>query len=497
MNFEHEFIEEESPLPINLKKQLEELDLMNTLKILFKKYAILPEEILILPDFENLIDNFKFNTYLGHFNNIIIDLFKEIIANKNKSTIDFNEFIVIFNIAINSTFSHYSGIITHIIEKKLNQEKKMYINQLFSLRKMFHFYSKNSDCLTKSQLYEIVTYLIGYINILKSVLPISYNKSVTIQKYIERYFHNKEPSNQCSEGQITFFEFQDLIYNFEKIFRNLIKTKLFRKFIGSNSVDTTERLSSQVIHPIRQYTNSVTILIQGHGIQYTNKIKKISANVSLLSFSGFSDTLGYMGFCPKQNKSSETMVIEKLKEVYRTGESQYTFNSLPDILRPIYNSFDIYFKQDGFKITYPKFERMFILQPNPYEDSRYRPNYGIIVVSSSDVEDNGFTLSGIRGNLFANILNNDYWFEKSTLSEERIEFLKHSLRNSNQRKISLSNLILFFKSMGFDNINIIDPSCRGVKSSVSGLKLAVMDIMESKGGKTKKQKSKKNKTRKK
>lgn len=231
---------------------------------------------------------------------------------------------------------------------------------------------------------------------------------------------------------------------------------------------------------------SVTLFIQAHGEElfadYSSSIATTSRFnpkpiVKLLSFSGSIFEAGKMALCKSSslgedfNQPLDSLVIEEIQSIYKTTTNRKAnalFGKMGNILKRIYSDCRIRFKQGGFKITFPKTERIFYFQPNAGEDRRMVPEYGITVVSSSIDSDFNYTLQGIDGspsmsNWSSYQDNVNYWiYERSNLDEDRQMELFDKIVN--QKQLLLSEIVELFTSAGFNEILIYDPTCRDIRT---------------------------------
>ena len=231
--------------------------------------------------------------------------------------------------------------------------------------------------------------------------------------------------------------------------------------------------------------SSVTIFVQGHGSEDINKRITGMDNVELLSFSGLAGEPGRMAMCADESgtfRGVDMLCLEKIKERYTGNETQENNIQLvaPE-LEALYNRCGIQYKRGGFTLTKPIRERTFFFEPNPHEDcakcietgnercipkrnpvKRYCPEYGIVVVDSTDESDYGFTLSTSRGTQKSNLLMNnttlEHYYRKSNANDKN--FIREVI--TYYKQIELTMLVRFFKSMGFEHIYILDPTCRDI-----------------------------------
>jgi hypothetical protein len=254
--------------------------------------------------------------------------------------------------------------------------------------------------------------------------------------------------------------------------------------------------------------STITLCIQGHGQEYIHKMltQNVKFNVNVLTFGGKLGVETDFRMC--YDGSIDTKVMNKLNLLYSSRRATklsktLMFETLPEYFYRLYADQQLYYPSGAFQIIYPKIQKVFQLRPKCGEDERLCPEYGISVVSSSDPADNGFTLETIphkkgegyrRANINMNGAAFEHWYEKSKMET----YVKDQVREIifDEKVVHLSDIILFFKSMGFKHINIIDPSCRFLEEHVPKLKLAAFDILSTiktklkKGGTMKKNKNK-------
>jgi hypothetical protein len=246
---------------------------------------------------------------------------------------------------------------------------------------------------------------------------------------------------------------------------------------------------------------SVTLYIQGHGEEDV-QISQGIEGVRLLSFAGSAGVLGSMKKCTN-GEMVDIVTLKFLQQMYKTDTTLETQEMLfddilPDSLKDIYENFcNINFVGGGFKKTYPKTERTYFFAPNEHEDcrickgqinditgkishrclpirdanSKYCPEYGITVVSSSFEEDHSFTLASDNSskdvNLHLSLSAKNYWknkAKKNSTNQKSLEFIDKLFEKLFSRekkpKAYLTELIRLFHLMGFTRIFIIDPTCR-------------------------------------
>jgi hypothetical protein len=247
--------------------------------------------------------------------------------------------------------------------------------------------------------------------------------------------------------------------------------------------------------------SSVTLYISGHGKEEPNIPVTDMNNVTLLSFCGLIGTPGKMPLCTDKRGKKGPIDITTFKEILRPiyreeikyGTDQISIlKSLTNTLRNFYETkCGIKFQQGGFKITQPLNERRFQLRPGRHENciscvkrddpecieeterrKQYCPEYGIVVIASTDDRDDGFTLvtnterDTEKSNLSMQPLTFEHWYNKAQ------NYGKRTIRQNMlvDKEITLTELVNFFASMGFANINILDPTCRHLDTSLKDSK---------------------------
>jgi len=248
--------------------------------------------------------------------------------------------------------------------------------------------------------------------------------------------------------------------------------------------------------------NAITLFIQGHGSENIT-IPFNNNSLKLLSFAGKPGASGDLGRCEYYNNQPIFTIINNflnnqyLNHTNLDKESQgQLFSSISQDLQQIYENCDFIYDK-GFTETYPVSERIFYFKPNLHETCRLCtnpeesstenmitmenkdrciagrclternkknlccPEYGLTVICSSFIEDARFTLAGNsfkernNANINMKLSNKNYW--KNRASNE-YKYLVDKIYN--QKQISLTELNVLFKSMGFEYIYIFDPSCR-------------------------------------
>jgi hypothetical protein len=212
----------------------------------------------------------------------------------------------------------------------------------------------------------------------------------------------------------------------------------------------------------------ITLFIQSHGLESITSPISLPG-VKLLSFVGNVTQIGEMKIC-QDGQPIDMKVLHYLKDYYsdeyvRDVPSHILFDVLPYYLRSIYRQCGIEYPNGGFRRVYPKNDRTFTLECRPDEDPGLCPEYGITVVHSSDPRDNGFTLCTSEGTINSNInITREslyHWIEKSPKNKPVLTHISDKIFQD--KLISLSEIVYFFKLLGFDEIRIFDPSCRAVE----------------------------------
>lgn len=212
----------------------------------------------------------------------------------------------------------------------------------------------------------------------------------------------------------------------------------------------------------------VTIFIQGHGNQLMDEIDNVSGNVKLLSFSGYATCAGKMEIC--NDKSVDMLALETIKKEYQNKQScndqNFVYKNISPILIKKYKECGVTYPNDGFRQTWPKYDRMFQLHPGKGEDPKLCPEYGITVVASSYPSDLEYTLLN-KGNKTANlnILGPTnyaaHWRQQALKYNSQYEKeINEIYTKINNKFLYLSDLIFYFQMMGFKKIIILDPTCR-------------------------------------
>lgn len=241
---------------------------------------------------------------------------------------------------------------------------------------------------------------------------------------------------------------------------------------------------------------AVTLFIQGHGREYNDETFNNDHTTKLLSFVGISGELGDANFCDYNGKTIDINVIDFLHGQYSNqynnngnldNESQdILFDILPEYLQKLYKKCNINY-ENGFTKTWPRWEREFFFEPNPHENCRlcktknnrrlnnnyingrclpernknnlYCPEYGLTIVASSFPDDFSFTLAGsqnrTQSNMNMTLSSKTFWKNRAS---NQYKFLIDKIYD--EKEITLTELNLLFKSMGFKYIYILDPTCR-------------------------------------
>lgn len=229
----------------------------------------------------------------------------------------------------------------------------------------------------------------------------------------------------------------------------------------------------------RKGNESITLFVQGHGVQNSEPLEGLNddASVRLLSFSGFATCLGQMKICDDK-KPVDIVAVETIQAAYakRTRAAYPDQNSVYKNVGPLliekYKSCGLTYPDKGFKQTWPRYERTFSMAINEGECTDFCPEYGISVVASSDPADAAYTLATQtdrdKSNMSYNANCAEWWKQKAILHMQQSDYTQASIdivpflhgRIFTNKTILLSELILYFKMMGFHHIFILDPSCR-------------------------------------
>ena len=275
----------------------------------------------------------------------------------------------------------------------------------------------------------------------------------------------------------------------------------------------------------------VTLYIQAHGDQGSDEIMIYGlhgrlidlSDVNLLSFCGFPGFCGYTAEkCLDQDDYAiDIWVMDNLRYLYNEHNPKPK-NYQWEILEEVADILRIGFKTEcnlqysgyGFRQTSPRSERLFTYYPTIHEncinclgkkdDSTCKyveepdinkhecPEYGIVVIESSEKEDNGFTLLN-PGRHTTKELNlrspesNSYWHkkalsvlnsfeakckkEKNYSANRRIKNFRKKINNlfeniikpySENPSSTLTEILQSFTIMGFTHIIILDPTCRSI-----------------------------------
>lgn len=227
---------------------------------------------------------------------------------------------------------------------------------------------------------------------------------------------------------------------------------------------------------------SVTLYIRAHGHDlFDSNIERINQNVYLVSFAGNPGLPGWMTLCP-DGDPVDLKVLYEIGDFYHrkslldpkpTQKDILYDEELTDQLKLIYKDClgdDPTVNLPIFSRTQPTTNRFYSLKPNPNEHRELSPEYGITVVASTNEEDAPYTLESrmdrssdlTRPSRLANININpkafNHWMSKCKLTPESNFHIRQNLLV--KKTIYLSNIIVFFRSMGFKNILIWDTSCR-------------------------------------
>jgi hypothetical protein len=249
-------------------------------------------------------------------------------------------------------------------------------------------------------------------------------------------------------------------------------------------------------------SNPITLIIQAHGSEDLN-VGLIANRVQLLSVSGAPGELGIMSFCKDKNgklSSLDINVMNMLKDAYSKRGSlfqHFMFNDVlinkddpPGILQLEYENCGVTFdKNGGFKPTKPFSERRFYFRPNPHENcekciygegsakcercipirdssKKMSPEYGLSIICTEIPEDYRHSLIGTereRANLHLNLPTRNYW--RNRIPRTSTQCITNFDKMFDTNEINLSELLTIFREMGYEDIYIIDPTCRDCDSS--------------------------------
>ena len=231
-------------------------------------------------------------------------------------------------------------------------------------------------------------------------------------------------------------------------------------------------------------SGSITLYIRAHGGEnFNSSIQEyIKENVYLVSFAGNPGLAGWSTICP-DGIPVDLKVLYQIGGFYHMKSFDPTKPTQKDILfddelRDNLKSIYEYCLRNcspsvnlpTFSRTNPQTDRNYTLEADKGQDPRISPEYGITVVASSNEDDKEYTFEskmGISSGLsrptrIANInINHDafeYWMSKSILEGKYKDLIRTAILED--KRVTLSDLIIFFKSMGFKNILIWDTSCR-------------------------------------
>ena len=255
----------------------------------------------------------------------------------------------------------------------------------------------------------------------------------------------------------------------------------------------------------------IVIYLAAHGAALPDEFinSDLTKDVKILDFSGDIGTLGEM---VKGNNIPpvDFFTLTYLSILYhRSNPSDFdyfdeTFSDIQD-LKDLYDSlYDIRYPLNGFQIKNlgeenRVVERLYQFKPSAGEDckigcrgckrgdvdcsgfernpnKKYCPFYGITVIAASD--DNSFTMSAIKEdkieesipalNLNSNTRCGEYWKQKAIRNAVNNTALNGAIESIfEDNKPKLSEILLFFKSMGYNEIYIYDPSCKFIMEEVA------------------------------
>ena len=276
------------------------------------------------------------------------------------------------------------------------------------------------------------------------------------------------------------------------------------------------------------------------GLNYNNKIKMVSAAACGFSNAmGYNEGFGSMDK-NLMNRMIEfyNMIDEsKGKSIYESfyqhdsKEKARILNTIKEIMYETHKDSSVDLQeynntneQNFYEVYTPRHERFFSLKPNKHEncahneqcskgerrciplkrDKQYVPDYGVFIVSSSKEEDNKFSLmrkpqstdtkNPIElANINEHLSTREYWrnrlvdginkFKDHFKDDFETEFENHMLYLYDrllveEREITLYDIIIIFTVMGFDEIHIIDPSCRTIVEGYNPDSLKIVEYSE-------------------
>jgi hypothetical protein len=294
---------------------------------------------------------------------------------------------------------------------------------------------------------------------------------------------------------------------------------------------------------IDENSKVVTLYLQAHGEQGSDEIDNIIGlqgnldlkNVNLLSFCGFPGFIGETNTkCSGYNDyATDIWTMDNLKYLYRERKEteikenriipkSYQWNILSEIADILRIGFktecDIEYPGYGFRQTLPRSERLFKYFPTEHENcikclgakddstceyieesdvnKHHCPEYGIVVIESSEIDDMEFTLINsteytTKELNLRSIDSNAYWHSKAI---NGIEILKQKYIQEKRQKTkainrltnkintfftdiikpesekpssTLTEILQAFSIMGFTHIIILDPTCRAIERYIS------------------------------
>jgi len=273
-------------------------------------------------------------------------------------------------------------------------------------------------------------------------------------------------------------------------------------------LSTKKSVEKQIEGPV------VIIYLAAHGAEglarstENNEVPEI--DVSLLSFAGYSGLVGLMMKC--NGKPIDHHTLDELREYYKqptiTDWREDFTRTLHVFLKDLYAECDIAYEGGGFVVENNTnmtlaWDRTFLFKANEHETCRactehgntkrcmiernpklqYCPDYGPIVVASSEAADKPFTIVG-SNNTIANLnllginesgeLNSTgrYWLQRAGLRldngeifGEDLELVVAARMIFIEKVCNLKDVVIFFKAMGFKIELVLDPSCRAIHAS--------------------------------
>lgn len=141
----------------------------------------------------------------------------------------------------------------------------------------------------------------------------------------------------------------------------------------------------------------------------------------------------------------------------------------------IYDKAGIKFGKRQFQLTKPIHDRTFYFEPNPEEPAEFRPHYGLHIIHAQNVDELELDIKDIKTGK-----NYDYDQRNVSLDKNIREGIRNAVRKNNpsqlktcyallnklkiDKELKLSEIIYLFTIAGFEEIYILDPTCRSLDS---------------------------------